>query len=187
MVLRARHALVQWSLYYGVSLTPRPMTAAVAYSDDVSCCVRILCVGDHVEQLIQIRDQLDPDFDFVIVGCSSEALSALATEPQFDLIINDCEMSGAGGERFLERLRSHSPDAERLILTPRNDESARAMAASDARVMRLLRRKCRSSVLRGAVADALLRHRARTLRAQAIPRVTPMGGNPCCVLRAGPG
>lgn len=157
------------------------MTAAVAYPDDVTVCVRILCVGDHVEQLLKIQCQLDSDFDFVIVGCSDEGLAALAAEPRFHVIINDCEMRGVGGERFLERLHAHSPDAERLILAPRNDLSARAMAARDGRVMRVIRRKCPTPVLREAVADALLRHRARRLRAGTIPQVTPMGGHPCCV------
>ena len=153
------------------------MIAALAYPDDITRCVRILCVGDHVAQLLNIQYRLDTDYDFVIVGSSGEALAALATEAPFDVVINDFEMHGVGGEQFLERLHAHSPDAERLILVPRNDASARTMAASDARVMRLLLRKCPTSVLREAVADALLRHRARSLRAAALPRVTTMWGH----------
>lgn len=161
------------------------MTAALAFPDDVTLCVRILCVGDHVEQLLAIPYHLDTDYDFVIVGCSDEALAALSAEAPFDLIINDCEMSGAGGSQFLERLHAHSPDAERLIVAPIYDAVAREMAASDGRVMRLLGRACPAPVLQDAVADALLRHRARRLRAASMPRVTPMGGNPCSVSMAG--
>ena len=162
------------------------MTAALAYPDDVTLCVRILCIGDHVEQLLAIPYQLDTDYDFVIVGCSDEALAALSAEEPFDLIINDCEMSGAGGSQVMERLHAHSPDAERLIVAPIFDAVAREMAARDGRVMRLLGRTCPAQVLQDAVADALLRHRARRLRATWIPRVTPMGGNACCVSLAGP-
>ncbi|MBA3672141.1 MAG: response regulator [Gemmatimonadaceae bacterium] len=147
-------------------------------------CVRILCVGDEVDQLLEIQRELDSDYDFVIVACCEEGQGALAEEAPFDLIINDQRMSAAGGTELLARLRQHSPDAERLVLALRHDRATRAMAAEDGRIMRLLVQPCPAAVLREAVADALLRHRARALRASAIPRVTPAGGHPCCVSRS---
>lgn len=148
------------------------MTIAFANLDHVTRSVRILCVGDHVAPLLEVQYHLDADFDFVIVGCSDEGIAALSAEAPFDVIINDCDMQGVGGEEFLERLHAHSPDAERLILAPRTHAAARAMAARDGRVMRLLNPRCPAEVLREAVADALLRHRARALRAASHSRAT---------------
>lgn len=85
---------------------------------------------------------------------------------------------------FVEKLRRHSPDAERLIIVRRLDRTIRKMQENDGRVMGLLRAPFPAEVLCGAVSDALLRHRARALRASAVASVTPMGGSPCCTSAA---
>ena len=159
------------------------MTHATARQAAPVSCVRILCVGDEVEQLLEIQRDLDSDYDFVIVACCDEGPGALAEEAPFDLIINDQRMTAAGGDDLLGQLRKHSPQAERLVLALRDDRESRASVAGDGRVMRLLLHPCPAHELREAVADALLRHRARALRATAVPRVTPAGGHPCCVSR----
>ncbi len=123
---------------------------------------------------------LDPELDYVIVTSADEANVALTVEPSFDVVILDQRLERLGGLTFLEQLRRHSPDAERLIIVHQGDQAASEMLESDCRVMRLLHSPFADDVLFEAVVDALLRHRARTLRASALPRVTPMGGNPCC-------
>ena len=143
-------------------------------------CVRILCVGDDTSDLVDIQVRLDIDVDFVLVACPEEGHAALASEGPFDIIVHDRPMCGELGVQFLIRLGMHSPDAERIILAPRDDRASRDMAANDGRVMRLLCRPCPPAVLRDAVWDALLRHRARGLRATTVPRVTPAGAHPCC-------
>ena len=90
-------------------------------------------------------------------------------------------MITSNGEEFLAQLRAHSPDAERLLLARRVDRTVRSIVWSDARVMRILLDPCTTAALREAVSDAMLRHRARHLRASAVPRVTPVSGNPCAV------
>lgn len=77
----------------------------------------------------------------------------------------DPRREGVPDASCLARLRAHSPDAEQLILSRLADPVAREMAANDGRVMRLLVKPCPGVVLCQAVADALLRHRARSLRA----------------------
>ena len=159
------------------------MSPATAVHCRASDQARILCVGDDVEQLLDIQYQLDSDIDFVIVGCPDEGYAALAIEEPFDVIISDQQTRSGRGQVFLTRLRRHSPDAERVMLARRTDRAAMEEAARDARVMRLLVRPCPPLVLRDAVSDALLRHRARRLRASAVPYVTPMGGHPCSAYR----
>ena len=151
--------------------------SASAWHTDVSAA-RILCVGADLGELIQVQCLLEGELDFVIITSEHEMEAALASESAFDIIILD-----RGLEQLLvvDRLRSHSPDAERLIIIRNGvDESIAAMIEGDCRVMRLLRTPLSAELLCDAVADALLRHRARMLRASAVPRVTPMGGNPCC-------
>ena len=139
---------------------------------------RILCVGADLGELIQVQCLLDGELDFVIITSEHEMEAALASEAAFDVIIMD---KGLEQVLVVERLRSHSPDAERLVIIHHGvDANVAAMIESDCRVMRLLRMPLSAELLCDAVADALLRHRARLLRASAVPRVTPMGGNPCC-------
>ena len=164
----------------------RPMTTEIARQDVDSLHARILCVGDDVEHLLEMLYQLDSDFDFVVVSRPDEGPAVLANEGPFDVIISDGQTRSGRGARFTSLLRAHSPDAERLILAVRDDRATRAMAASDGRVMRVLLRPCPANVLREAVSDALLRHRARCLRAATAPRVTPTSGHPCGVYHQPP-
>ena len=161
------------------TLTRLPMSAAFAWHDDVADA-RILCAGNELGDLIQVQCRLEGELDFTIIASQAEADAALASEPPFDIIIVDQRLSRLGGRAFIEKLRRHSPDAERLIIVRRLDQAVREMMENDGRVMRLLHAPLPADVLCGAVADALLRHRARALRASAAPRVTPMGGMPCC-------
>lgn len=150
------------------------MTTHLVRESTASARARILCLGDEAEPLLRIQVQLDIDFDYVIVASAEEGHAALAVENAFDVIICDQQMRGARGALFLTRLRAHSPDAERIILAQPSDLALRALAATDGRVIRLLCRPCPASVLREVVMDALLRHRARYLRAAWTPRITPM-------------
>ncbi len=152
---------------------PRPMTIAIAHQYGGSLSARILCIGDRVERLLEIQRQLDDDQDFVIVGCPTEGHAALATEGPFDVIITDRRMREGRSALFLARLRQHSPDAERLVLADSSNGEKRRTAASEGRVMWLLPNPCPALLLREAVADAMLRHRARYMRTTMEARVTP--------------
>ena len=154
-------------------------SSALQFGDSV--LARVLCVGDVARDLIGMQLQLDSELDFVIVACSAEAEAALTTEAPFDLIISDHRSARVACASLLGRLHDHSPDAERLIVARRGDREAQAMAASDGRVMRMLIAPCPTRVLRQAVSDALLRHRARSMRATFTIKVTPIGAHMCAV------
>ena len=156
------------------------MTTAIARPYGDLSCARILCVGDNAKDLVEIQLRLDIDVDFVLVANPMEGHAALAAEAEFDIIVFDRPMCGELGIQFLTRLSTHSADAERIILAPSDDRASRDIAANDGRVMRLLCRPCPATILREAVSDALLRHRARLLRMTTVPRVTPAGAHPCC-------
>ena len=147
---------------------------------DAPPAARILCAGDKLGDPIQMQCCLEGPLDFVIISGADEAATALAGESPFDVIILDQHIERLGGRSFLDRLRDHSPEAERLIVVHHTDQAMRDMLEGESRVMRLLQAPLADDVLCGAVADALLRHRARALRASTLPSVTPMGGNPCC-------
>lgn len=147
---------------------------------------RIMCSGDDLYDLIHGQCGLDRTLGVVTITIVEEANAALEAESAFDVIILDQRLDRIGTHTFMEQLRRHSPDAERLIVVDRVDMTISDMLENDCRVMRLLRAPVAADVLCDAVADALLRHRARALRATALPRVTPMGGNPCCTALAKP-
>ena len=188
---------VQRSPCDGVQDSPSsrlPMTSAVGHQGgttwkaetDLSPAIsgeigrgRILYVGTRGKRWLKLQCQLDNDVHCVIATGPADGLALLEAEVAFDVIITMLESVGSEQRAFTAKLREHSPDAERLILSRRIDARVRAAVATDARVMRLLVHPCPASVIREAVADALLRHRARCLRAAMVPRMTPPGGNPC--------
>ena len=131
--------------------------------------VRILCLGDDCPELLRIAVELDHQIDFTMISTAAEARAVLDDEGAFDVIIMDFKLRRIGGAALVRRLRIHSPDAERLVIAARPTLAANAMA-SECRVMRVLRKPFEPDVLREAVSDALLRHRARNLRA-ATPTV----------------
>lgn len=141
---------------------------------------RILCIGDELSDLIGIQCELDSDFDFVIVSSTSEADVVLAGETPFDVIISDRRVQAASDVSLLATLTVHSPSAERIIIVSKVDRDIIEIAAADSRIMRLLMTPLEPNEICDAVSDALLRHRARNLRASALPNVTPAGGHPCC-------
>lgn len=141
---------------------------------------RILCAGDDLGDLIQMQCRLDGEPDFVIIANALEAADALAAESAFDLIILDQRLERVGGHSFVEQLQDHSPDAERLIVVHRMTLAITRTIENDCRVMRLLHAPLSADVLCNAVADALLRHRARELRARAVPSVTSLGVHLFC-------
>lgn len=132
---------------------------------------RVLCVDDNVELLRGLHRQLHRDHDVVLATGAAEALAALKNDGPFDVIICDLRMPGVEGVTFLNQLRDLSPDSERIILTGWADPVTVAIAATNGRAMRLLAKPCPTPVLREAVSDALIRNRARRLRAA----VTPVG------------
>ena len=159
------------------------MSAALAWHDSATAA-RILCAGDDICDLIQVQCRLEGELDFAIIASEEEVEAALAVESAFDIVIIDQRIGRLGGRAFSEKLRRHSPEAERLVIVHYVDVEVAELLESDCRVMRVLQAPFSREVLCDAVADALLRHRARALRASAVPRVTPMGGNPCCTLAA---
>ncbi|MEO7455736.1 MAG: hypothetical protein ABIY52_05695 [Gemmatimonadaceae bacterium] len=155
------------------------MDAAIATESRDTSTARILCVGDDVSDLLALPYALDGDRDFILLATGCEVDSALAEEA-YDLMIIDQRCEQVGGMSFVERLRAHSPDAEQIIVVHTPDEEVMELARNDCRVMRVLQAPVAPDVMAEAVGAALLRHRARRLRATAVPRVTPMGGNLCC-------
>ncbi len=132
---------------------------------------RLLCIGECCEHLIRLQLQLDDDYDPVLAASLAEAQTILETEPPFDVVILDANLSVDGWRGFLEALCTHSPQAERIVLTTRFDPETREELARDARVMKVLLAPCPAMILREVVGDAFLRHRARALRAATPPHL----------------
>ena len=127
---------------------------------------RILCIDDNPEFLRALHRQL-AKLHHVVLACGvDEGLEAIATKGPFDIIICDLRMPGVEGVSFLDHLWEVAPDTERLILTGWADPVTLAVAPANGRAMRLLLKPCPPPVLREAIADALLRLRARRLRSE---------------------
>ena len=122
---------------------------------------RVLCVDDNPQVLHVLQRQLEPDYEVTTAQSSDEALSIIATNAEFDVIISDLKMPKVHGLTFLNRAREIAPDTERIILTGVADPATMAVARSAAGAAKLLIKPCTAEELRGAISEALVRRRGR--------------------------
>ena len=145
----------------------------LAANDRDTPCARVLCLGDDVDHLLEMQQVFGTRHEFVIVTSASAGDAAVLSAESFQLIISGERTLDMGFGKLLLRLRLHSPDAERIVFVKTGDALAVMMAAREARVMRVLTRPCSAVLLREAVNAALLRNRARCLRAAMAHTITP--------------
>lgn len=124
---------------------------------------RILCIDDNVDFLRGLKRQLEREHTVITAPGPQEGLAALSEQAPIDVIICDLRMPGVKGVNFLNELRDAAPESERIILTGWADPLTLATASGDGRAMRLLVKPCPPAMLKDALADALLRSRARRL------------------------
>lgn len=88
----------------------------------------------------------------------AEAEAYLRRHPECAVVISDLRMPGLDGLAFLERARSVSPDAVRIILTAHADLHSAFEAINRLAIFRFLEKPYRGEALRANVTDALRQH-----------------------------
>lgn len=99
-----------------------------------------------------------PTLSIEKASSGAEAEAHLRRHPECAVVISDLRMPGLDGLAFLERARSVSPDAVRIILTAHADLHSAIEAINRISVFRLLDKPCRGEALRATVTDALRQH-----------------------------
>jgi len=79
---------------------------------------RILVVDDEVTARVSLAEVLRlQGYEVVMAGSGEEALSVIAQEPPFDLMVLDLKMPGMDGLQLTEAVQERSPDTVIILLT----------------------------------------------------------------------
>jgi len=129
---------------------------------------RILLVDDDPRILSGLRRQLHRDFQVVTAESGAHALTALAAEKDFAVVVSDMRMPGMDGAALLARIRVESPNTTRILLTGQTELNAAVRAINDGQIFRFLSKPCPPDVLEKCLQEAVARNRA-ALDEQRLP------------------
>ncbi|GAA2608091.1 EAL domain-containing response regulator [Paractinoplanes durhamensis] len=120
---------------------------------------KVLLVDDDPRILAGLRRQLHQRFLVATAGSGVEALTLVAAEDDFAVVVSDMRMPGMDGAAFLARVRVESPRSTRVLLTGQTELSAAVRAINDGQVFRFLSKPCPPEVLEKCLQEAVARHR----------------------------
>ena len=99
---------------------------------------RILIVDDETEVLQSLADLLRKDFHVFATADVEEALSLLATDSSFSMVISDQRMPEMTGAELLARAAKTNPDTARILLTAYADISAVIEAVNNGQIVQYI-------------------------------------------------
>jgi response regulator RpfG family c-di-GMP phosphodiesterase len=123
---------------------------------------RVLCVDDEPNILASLRRSLRLHYDVVTASSASEALTRIAQEPPFAVVVSDLRMPGTDGIVFLGCVRQRAPDTVRVLLTGQAELDGAIAAVNEGQVFRFLVKPCDQSALLGALRAAVGQYRLIT-------------------------
>jgi CheY-like chemotaxis protein len=119
---------------------------------------RILCVDDEPRVLESLTLVLERQFRVVTAAGGPEALSILAGDRDFAVVISDMRMPEMDGARFLEKVEALAPTSVRLLLTGQSDLDTAIRAINHGRIFRFLSKPCPPAIMSEALAAAIRQH-----------------------------
>jgi CheY-like chemotaxis protein len=120
---------------------------------------RVLFVDDEPNLLEGIQRALRRRVDIRIATGAADGLRVLAAEGPFALVISDMRMPQMDGAQFLSRVREHSPDTVRMILSGQSDMDATIAAVNDGHIFRFLSKPCPTEQLLASVEAGFQQYR----------------------------
>lgn len=118
----------------------------------------VLCVDDEVQLLDAYQRFLKESYTVVAATSCRDALTLLATQGPFAVVISDLQMPGMDGILFLSTIRDLYPDTVRMLLTGNLDLQHALQAVNDGHVFRFLTKPCSPATLTSAVAAAVAQY-----------------------------
>ncbi len=103
---------------------------------------RVLCVDDEANVLEAFRRTLRRDFEISIADSGEVALSMLASERPFAVVLSDMRMPGMNGIELLSRVKKIAPDTVRMMLTGNSDQQTAMDAVNAGSVFRFMTKPC---------------------------------------------
>jgi DNA-binding NtrC family response regulator len=120
-------------------------------SDVLPPAASILCVDDEPRVLDGLKLTLRRGFTVTTATSGAEGLARLKEMDGATVVISDMRMPVMDGADFLARVRTHWPDATRLLLTGETGRDAAVAAVNEGQVFRFLTKPCAPDKLVAAV------------------------------------
>ena len=119
---------------------------------------KVLFVDDEPGVLAGLERQLRGQYDVHTRLCGIEGLEALRDHGPFPVVVSDMRMPEMNGSQFLSRVRTISPETERILLTGHADVETAVSAVNDGQIFRYLLKPCDKETLVEALQEAIQRH-----------------------------
>jgi response regulator RpfG family c-di-GMP phosphodiesterase len=123
---------------------------------------KILFVDDELNVLLAFERQFRKRFDMQIAPGPERGLQAISDKGPFAVVVSDLRMPGMDGATFLSRVKQHSPDTVRILLTGQADLNAAIAAVNQGSVFQFLTKPCPPDSLIKALEAGLEQYRLIT-------------------------
>jgi len=134
---------------------------------------RILLVDDDPLLLAGLKRQLRRRFDVAIAAGGAEALSMVAEQAPYAVVVSDYRMPGMNGIDLLARIKSLQPDTVRMMLTGSTDLATAVNAVNQGHIFQFHLKPCPAEDLARAIDEGVAHYRqvtARTSQMQAMEK-----------------
>ncbi|MBS1792408.1 MAG: response regulator [Acidobacteria bacterium] len=129
---------------------------------------KILCVDDDVNILQGFKRGLRREFDIYIAESGQEALTMIASEGPFAVIVSDMRMPGMDGVQLLSRVREVAPQTVRVMLTGNADQQTAMDAVNEGHIFRFLTKPCPPEMLAKTIHAGIEQYRLVTAERQLL-------------------
>jgi PAS domain S-box-containing protein len=118
----------------------------------------VLCVDDEPRALLAAQCFLAPNYTVTTAASGEEALTVMAKEGPFAVVVSDLQMPGIDGVQFLGAIRELYPDTVRMLVTGHLDLEHAIQAVNDGYVFRFLTKPFSPATLTSAVAASVAQY-----------------------------
>jgi response regulator RpfG family c-di-GMP phosphodiesterase len=123
---------------------------------------KILFVDDEPAVLEGYKRALHKEFQPDTAVGAQEALTTIAKNGPYAVVVSDMRMPDMDGVQLLSRISTISPTTVRVMLTGHADLQSAIGAVNEGRIFRFLTKPCESDVLKNALTTCLVQYRLIT-------------------------
>ena len=131
---------------------------------------RILCVDDEARVLEGMHRTLRRSFDVTTALGAEEGIARLREDAPFAVVVSDMKMPVMNGAELLARVKEHSPQSTRMLLTGQSSMQDAIDAVNRGAIFRFLTKPCPPPQLIEALGQAVEQHRLVTAEKELLDK-----------------